>query len=238
VPVNRMSEEQRQPTLKDALRRMVPVSWLKEREIFLRLGPKAGPIYAQLRLKDIMGMGSANAAKVAPQSRSFLFVCFGNIMRSPMAEALLRKSAANLPEIQVASAGLHALPGNAAHPNALAASAEIGLPLAHHRAQVLTRELVSQADVIFAMDFQNQAELLAAYPQHRQKILLLSAYADGVDRYREIPDPYLGDLDTTRRCYSLLQACIRNLTAELTATVKERANLNTSAAVHPARTIK
>jgi protein-tyrosine-phosphatase len=212
-----MNEDQPKQGFKLAIRKIVPDSWLRERGIFLRLGPKAGPIYARLRLLDSLGVHSQNAGVIKPNARSFLFICFGNIMRSPMAEAMLRKSAAdqNLLALQVNSAGLHAVPGTEAHPWAVAASTEIGLPLTQHRAQLLTAELVGQADAIFVMDFQNKAEMLALYPGAGDKILMLGAYAEGPQRYREIPDPYFGDLDTTRRCYALLQTCVRNLTKEL-----------------------
>jgi len=99
----------------------------------------------------------------------------------------------------------------------LTASQELGLPLTQHRAQLLTAELVAQADAIFVMDFQNKAEVLALYPEAKEKVLMLSAYADGAGRPREIPDPYFGDLDATRNCYAILQTCIRNLTHEVAA---------------------
>lgn len=207
------------------LRSLVPDSWLRERETFLRLGPKAGPIYARLRLLDLVGVRSPNRRRVSPGATSFLFVCFGNLMRSPMAEALLRKavSEAGVHGTRCASAGLHAIAGNEAHPWALIASQEIGLPLTSHRAQPVTADLVAQADAIFAMDFQNKAELLARFPEFESRFLMLSAYADGPFRYREIPDPFFGDIDATRRCYGVLQACIRNLIAELQVFFKQRA---------------
>ena len=42
---------------------------------------------------------------------------------------------------------------------------------------------------------------------------MLSAYAEGPWQYREIPDPYLGDLETTRFCARQLQTCVQNLLA-------------------------
>jgi protein-tyrosine phosphatase len=214
-----MNADQQKPGFRQVLRRIVPDSLLHERQVFLRLGPKAGPIYARLRLLDSVGVHSPNMEKIQPGARSFLFVCFGNIMRSPMAEAMFRKSVvdANLPNVLACSAGLHAVPGNEAHPRAMTASQEIGLPLTQHRAQLLTPGLVSQADAIFVMDFQNKAEVLALYPEARERVLMLSVYADGPQRYREIPDPYFGDLEATRRCYAVLQTCIRNLTIDLAA---------------------
>jgi protein-tyrosine-phosphatase len=210
---------------------LVPDSLRRERDTFLRLGPKVGPIYARLRLLDLVGVRSPSMRRVTPGACSFLFVCFGNLMRSPMAEALFRKavSDADLHGIRIDSAGLHAVPGNEAHPWALIASREIGVPLTSHRAQPLTADLVTQADAIFAMDFQNKAELLARFPEFESKIFMLSAYADSSFRYREILDPYFGDIDATRRCYGILQACIRNLTEELLAFSKQRASTDATA---------
>src|SRR5215469_4009034 len=169
-----MSETPNKPAVMDTLKKLVPHALLKERGTFLRLGP-AGPIYARLRLLDWMGIRSGNATQVKPGSRNFLFVCFGNLMRSPMAEVMFRKSVAavSLPDIHISSAGLHAVSGTPAHPWALTASAELGLPLEGHRARLLTGDMVSAADAIFAMDFQNKAELLAQYPEAKAKILML-----------------------------------------------------------------
>jgi protein-tyrosine phosphatase len=202
---------------KQWLRRGIPDFLLKERDTFLRLGPKAGAIYAWYRLLDCMGVRPQNRVRIPPSTRSVLFVCFGNIMRSPMAEVMFRQSTAGTQlQVTAVSAGLHAIPGREAHPRALVASSEFGISLVEHRSQLLTPEMVSQADAIFVMDFQNKAEVLALYPEARDKVVMLSAYADGAERCREIPDPYFGDLEATRRCYALLQTCIHNLAAELT----------------------
>jgi protein-tyrosine phosphatase len=227
-----MSETPNNPAVKDTLRKLVPPAVLKERGTLLRLGPTAGPIYARLRLLDWLGVRSGNATQIKPGSRSFVFVCFGNLMRSPMAELMLRKSVASvsLPDIQITSAGLHAVAGTPAHPWALRASAELGLPLDAHRARCLTSEMISDADAIFAMDFQNKAELLAQYPESKDKILMLSAYAPGADRCREIPDPYFSNLSATQQCYSVLQKCVKNLTATLLAGERQRRTLESSVA--------
>jgi protein-tyrosine phosphatase len=212
-----MAEDQTQLGWKQALRKIVPESLLRDRQIILRLGPQAGAIYARLRLLDSLGVRPHQSQGVGPKTRSMVFVCFGNIMRSPMAEALFHKEAdaAQLTGIRATSAGLHAIAGTEAHPRALIASAEMGLPLTAHRARLLSPEMVAEADAIFAMDFQNLAELLALYPEAREKILMLSAYAEGALSGREIADPYLGNLDTTRACYASLQTCIRALSREL-----------------------
>jgi protein-tyrosine-phosphatase len=199
---------------KDVLRKLVPDSLLKQRDIVQRLGPGAGRIYATLRLFDGLGVRGSNRRLVPASARSFVFVCFGNIMRSAMAEFLMRRASqeAGIQEqLQIASAGLHAVAGRVAHPWAQHASADLGISLGQHHAKPLTREMVERADCILAMDFQNKAELLTLYPESGSKIYMLSAYAEGPWQFREIPDPYLGDLEATRVCARQLQTCIRNL---------------------------
>lgn len=115
----------------------------------------------------------------------------------------------------IVSAGLHARTGCEAHTWAQEASRDLGISLEGHRAKFLAREMVEQADCIFAMDFQNKAELLALYPESRGKIYMLSAYAEGCSQYREIPDPYFEGLESTRLCGRQLQTCIRNLITAL-----------------------
>jgi len=199
---------------KDVLRRFIPDFLLKQRSIVLRLGPRAGRTYARLRLLDVIGVRGNNQRLVPPSARSFTFVCFGNIMRSAMSEFFMKQEIAKAGmdgHVRISSAGMHATPGREAHPWAQEASAELGISLADHRAKPLTREMVEESDCILAMDFQNKAELLTLYPEYEQKFFMLGAYAEGPWRYREIPDPYLGDLETTRFCARELQTCVRNL---------------------------
>ena len=134
-----------------------------------------------------------------------------------MAEAMLRHLLAQQGnrEVVAKSAGIHALAGREAHPWALVVSRELGIPLDSHRAQPTTPELVAASDLIFAMDYENLAELEAEYPEARGRIFLLSAYAEGPQHNREIQDPYFGDINTTRQCYSELWKCIERLARQI-----------------------
>ena len=214
-----MTQEAVEPrTFKDVVRKFIPRFLLQQRGIIRRLGPGAGRVYAGLRMRDVLGMRAEHQRAVPPSARSFVFVCFGNIMRSAMAEALMRKALREtapekIEKVRIVSAGLHANPGREAHPWMQEAAADLGISLATHRAKLLTREMVDAADAIFAMDFQNKAELLTLYPQSAEKIHMLSAYAEGAWKYREIPDPYLGDLEGTHYCARQLQTCVQNLLA-------------------------
>lgn len=198
------------------LHKIVPVFLMKQRSIVSNTGIAAGWAYATLWFMDAIGVRTSNQGLIPSSSRSLLFLCFGNIMRSPMAEALMKRALADAKleqQIEVESAGLHATAGREAHPWALEAASSLGISLIHHRAKPLTKDMVNWADCILVMDFHNKAELMTLYPEAKSKIYLLSAYADGRGRYREISDPYLGDLETTKSCYRDLQTCIRNLMA-------------------------
>ena len=214
-----MTEEFLEPrTFKDVVRKFIPQFLLEQQGIIRRLGPRAGRIYAGLRLRSLLGMRDGNQQNVPPSTRSFVFVCFGNIMRSAMAEFLMRKvldetGSVDREKIHIVSAGLHAVAGREAHPWAQEAAAELGVSLALHHAKLLTREMVDQAEAIFAMDFQNKAELLTLYPDAAHKTYMLSAYAGGGSKCGEIPDPYLGDLEVTCDCARQLRTCVQNLLA-------------------------
>jgi protein-tyrosine-phosphatase len=200
--------------LKHVLRKFVPDFLLKKRDIIRLLGPKAGRIYARLCFLDMLGVRTVNRRLVPQSARSFIFVCHGNIMRSAMAEFLMRQALHDIgleQPIHVMSAGLHACAGREAHMWAQQASADLGISLAEHRAKPLTAKMMEGADCILAMDFQNKAELLTLYPDSREKVYMLSTYSEGPWRCREISDPYLGDIETTRFCARQLRSCIRNL---------------------------
>jgi protein-tyrosine phosphatase len=139
-------------------------------------------------------------------------------MRSPMSEALFKQAIARHPSIEakITSAGLNATPGTPAHPWAIAAAQDFGISLEDHRATLLTRAMVDEADAILAMDFQNQVELLSRFPDAADRFFMLGVYA-GTARPLEIHDPFFGNLDATRSCYQLLQTYTQNFADSLDA---------------------
>ena len=200
--------------LKSVLKPIIPKRLIDERSKFIRLGP-AGITYARLRALDMIG---TRQKRTPPNNaRSFMFVCHGNIMRSPTAELLLKRALTTekIVGIAVISSGIHATPGTEAHPRAQAAARALGLSLKNHRSKLITPEMVAATEVIFAMDFQNLAELMVQFPDAQSKFFLLSSYADEKQRYREIPDPYFGGEEETRICFSVLQKCVSNLVQNL-----------------------
>jgi len=125
---------------------------------------------------------------------SILFVCLGNICRSPLAEAAFRAAAARLGlDAEVDSAGTggwHA--GEPPDRRAIAAAGRNGVDIAHLRARKVTREDFERFDHIVALDEENLASLAAIRPAgSRAKLSLLLDHAPG--RAGEaVADPYYG----------------------------------------------
>ncbi|MBN2906931.1 MAG: low molecular weight phosphotyrosine protein phosphatase [Rhodobacteraceae bacterium] len=112
-----------------------------------------------------------------------LTVCTGNICRSPLAEAALRRAC---PGRTVSSAGLHALVGHGIDPDSAAAAATLGLPLSAHSARQLTEEIAREADLILVMQTHHRDEIMHLWPHFTGKTFLLGQF----EAAKEIPDPY------------------------------------------------
>jgi protein-tyrosine phosphatase len=119
-----------------------------------------------------------------------LFVCTGNLCRSPMAVTLLRARLAQDPERrtwQVLSAGTWAADGLPASPEAEVAMAERGLAIGDHRSRRVTEELLDEADVVLGMTPHHVEALRLAFPRAAGRIHLL---ADMCGEWRGVVDPY------------------------------------------------
>jgi protein-tyrosine phosphatase len=127
---------------------------------------------------------------------SVLFVCMGNICRSPTAEGVFRKVVADAglaDEIHVESAGTHAYHAGAPPDNRAQAAAERrGVMLHDIRARRVSDEDFETFDHILVMDKDNLEELLERVPEeHKGKVRLFLEFA-GAPRAVEVPDPYYG----------------------------------------------
>jgi len=137
------------------------------------------------------------------RAQSLLFVCYGNIYRSPFAAAAAKRLLPN--SVKVESAGYYPKTGRKPHQRAIDIAAEFGLDIENHRSTIVDSEKIRRAEIIFVFDRANAAWLKTNFPESKGKLAFL-----GLLRYRgpvEIGDPVAGNLYTVRDCYRrILQA--------------------------------
>jgi protein-tyrosine phosphatase len=130
-------------------------------------------------------------------TKAVLFVCMGNICRSPSAEGVFRAQAgvAGL-DLHIDSAGTHAYHiGEAPDPRSQQFAARRGIDLSQQRARKLIADDFESFDLLLAMDKDNLARMKAACPpQHQHKLKLMMDYANHSDS-EIVPAPYYGGPD-------------------------------------------
>ena len=117
-----------------------------------------------------------------------LFVCLGNICRSPFAEGLARELLDE--DTILLSAGSYPVPGRRAPAEAIAAARAFGVDLRAHRSRVLSREMLQQADAVYVFDHANRRAVAAEQPNSPQGVHWLGALSD--DGPLPISDPFGG----------------------------------------------
>lgn len=140
---------------------------------------------------------------------SVLFVCLGNICRSPLAEGVFRAvvdvrgETGNYVIDSAGTGGWHA--GSAPDPRSTAIAATHGIDISGQVCRQVTAEDFRNFDVIFAMDRSNLDDLLARAPSSaHNRIHLFLDYAHGTGA--EVPDPYYGGPEGFSDSYRMIRA--------------------------------
>ena len=117
--------------------------------------------------------------------RHILVVCVGNICRSPMAEALLKRELRGQDGYKVESAGLGALVGHPASEHSVTLMSELGIDISGHRARQIHPDMVAAADLVLVMEAGHRRAIDDADPTARGKVHRLGEWQD-----TDIADPY------------------------------------------------
>jgi protein-tyrosine phosphatase len=144
-----------------------------------------------------------------------LFVCTGNICRSPTAEALLRHHAGGLP-ITADSCGISAEEqGNPPHPMTVAEAERRGIAMPDRRARRITARDFAESDLLVAMTRGHAARLVRLKPDGaRGEIRRMMTFASGFEE-ADVPDPWYGDRSAYVHAFDLIETGVLGLLDEL-----------------------
>ena len=174
----------------------------------------------------LRGRGLANPP-MPGEVRSLLFVCLGNICRSPFAaaraEQLLHR--AGLRSIRCASAGIQTNQANRSPREACGAAQAFGLNLETHSPTTLTRALIADHDLVVVMEAAQKELLEQRFGEFANRVLLLplldGAGLPGYARFN-IADPFGQPLAAFESCYARIDTALQQLVRALGQSARPR----------------
>lgn len=144
-----------------------------------------------------------------------LFVCMGNICRSPTAHGVFRHLVTERrlhDRIEIDSAGTHAYhSGEPPDRRAQSTATQRGIDLSDLRARAVNALDFEKFDYILAMDRENYSSLVSQCPEHaKAKLHLFLSYAPQLNR-QEVPDPYYGGVKGFESVFDMVEHAARGL---------------------------
>ena len=155
--------------------------------------------------------------------KQILFVCTGNICRSPMAEAIFRHRMGKDSGWRASSAGTGAFGGEKASFEARRALAEWNIDISGHSSRPVTRELIQSVDLIVTMTEGHRRALLNVVPEAEGKTFVITSFGT-MPRPGGIPDPIGGSLDV----YRTIRDMIDRAMPDVILYIKDKGGLNSA----------
>lgn len=146
---------------------------------------------------------------------SVLFVCLGNICRSPFAGLLAQHRLTENHKVGTVSrsAGIRTSQSSSSPPEARAAASAYEVSLESHRPVMLTADLMSAYDLVVVMEYQQMEHLRSVYPALASRVVLLPLFdagATGYERYN-IEDPFMRPAAAYAACYRRIDRAVAAL---------------------------
>jgi protein-tyrosine phosphatase len=150
-------------------------------------------------------------------SMHVLFICTGNLCRSPLAEGILKHKLDKnrIGSVSVSSAGTLGLDGTPAAEPAVEVAAQHGIDISEHLARHVTREMLDGADVVVGMERDHIVEADVIFKDTGGKYRLLTDYGPPELRGAEIADPYGGPIKGYHEAYERIEKCVEGLLKEI-----------------------
>ena len=149
--------------------------------------------------------------------KKILFICLGNLCRSPMAEYLSRNRLENKGkrDIKISSAGFLDQTGSLSPGEIHMVMNEAGLDVSQHRSSPITEEKITDADLIIVMEKRQRENLCRQFPDEAYRIFLLSQFDGQNPEERDVTDPMGQGLPFYRNCFNEIRTLVDGLTEHI-----------------------
>lgn len=149
-------------------------------------------------------------------SKTILFICYGNINRSALAQSLMVARLPTTWNLDVLSAGFHVEEQRPADPRMVQVAAANGADLTQSRSRMVDKQMLTESDIIFVMEREHRNRLVALDPTVASKTFSLGACLTGLQRpHAEIADPYNKSETVYRACFDDVQRAVARIAEEL-----------------------
>lgn len=140
-----------------------------------------------------------------------IFVCYGNIMRSPLAAAFTSIFIKNTGlAFEVDSFGFHQNEHRKSPAECIEVAAQVGIDISEHRSKLLLQQHLTDNDIVFIFDEKNQL-LMDKYYTAAHVFNLADFIPSGLGVYHQIDDPYGGGTKAVRQCYQLIIEALKHV---------------------------
>ncbi len=145
--------------------------------------------------------------------KNVVFICTGNVCRSPMAEGFYRQLTESDDFIAIGSAGISAFDGQAASGHSVEVMKQENIDISKHESRMLTPEIVDQATHIFGMTCGHRDAVQMMFPESSEKVFVLREFLVGSDADfdLDVSDPIGGSLDEYVRTRNLIKEALQSV---------------------------
>lgn len=158
--------------------------------------------------------------KLPYKVKSILFVCKGNICRSPFAEIFSKHIIGILNQYMFSSAGIYVESPKEPPVEAVIAANNIGIDLQGHKSKSINYQMIESYDLIVAMEVWQYRYLNKLFAEYKEKIFLLPLFDKNtkfLNNYSiyNIKDPYGKSQNDYKKCFDRIKCCIEGLIKDL-----------------------